>query len=57
MVDGVGRGITPLTIRYLPPGDKRIRVLKEGFASEERSVQLKAARQATTLVIPLRTGG
>jgi cytoskeletal protein RodZ len=57
MVDGVGRGITPVTIHYLPAGEKRIRVLKEGFASEERSVQLKAARQATTLVIPLRSGG
>jgi cytoskeleton protein RodZ len=56
-VDGVGRGITPVTIHYLPAGDKRIRVLKEGFASEERSVQLRAAPQPTTLVIPLRNGG
>jgi cytoskeletal protein RodZ len=56
-VDGVGRGITPVTIHYLPGGDKRIRVLKEGFASEERSVQLKAGPQPTTLVIPLRNGG
>ncbi len=56
-VDGVGHGTTPVTIHYLPAGDKRIRVLKEGFASEERSVQLKAARRPTTLVIPLRHGG
>jgi cytoskeletal protein RodZ len=56
-VDGVGRGVTPVTIRYLAPGAKRIRVLKEGFSSEERSVQLKAARRPTTLVIPLRNGG
>jgi cytoskeleton protein RodZ len=55
-VDGVGRGITPVTIRYLSPGEKRIRVLKEGFPSEERSVKVKAARQPTTVVIPLRSG-
>jgi cytoskeletal protein RodZ len=39
-VNGVGWGIAPVTIRYLPPGVKRIRITKEGYATEEREVQL-----------------
>jgi len=41
-VNGIGWGIAPVTIRYLPPGDKRIRVTKMGYASEERTVRLDA---------------
>jgi transcriptional regulator with XRE-family HTH domain len=43
-VNGVGWGLAPLTIRYLPAGDKRIRVSKEGYASEERMVNLAEGR-------------
>jgi cytoskeletal protein RodZ len=43
-VNGVGWGLAPLTIRYLPAGDKRIRVSKEGYASEERVVNLAQGR-------------
>ena len=43
-VNGIGRGLAPLTIRYLPAGDKRIRVSKEGYASEERVVNLAEGR-------------
>jgi hypothetical protein len=39
-VNGIGWGISPVTIRYLPPGDKRIRVSKEGYATEERVLQI-----------------
>jgi cytoskeletal protein RodZ len=39
-VDGVGWGSAPVTIRYLPAGNKRIRVSKEGYATEERMVSL-----------------
>jgi cytoskeletal protein RodZ len=39
-VNGIGWGISPVTIRYLPPGDKRIRVIKEGYATEERVLQI-----------------
>jgi cytoskeletal protein RodZ len=39
-VNGIGWGIAPVTIRYLPAGDKRIRVTKVGFATEERMVRL-----------------
>jgi cytoskeletal protein RodZ len=39
-VNGIGWGTAPVTIRHLPPGDKRIRVSKEGYATEERLVRL-----------------
>ncbi len=39
-VNGIGWGVTPVTIRHLPAGDKRIRVSKEGYAAVERMIQL-----------------
>ncbi len=39
-VNEIGWGIAPVTIRYLPAGDKRIRVSKEGYATEERVVRV-----------------
>jgi transcriptional regulator with XRE-family HTH domain len=39
-VNGIGWGTAPVTLRYLPPGDKRIRVSKEGYTTEERVVRL-----------------
>jgi cytoskeletal protein RodZ len=57
IVDGIGRGTTPVTIRYLSAGVKQVRVLKEGFPAAERTVRLAPARQATTVVIPLQGVG
>jgi cytoskeletal protein RodZ len=37
-VDGIGRGSTPATVLYLNPGNRVVRVTKEGFAGEERAV-------------------
>src|SRR5262245_7979901 len=53
-VDGIGRGTTPVTIRYLSAGEKRVRVLKEGFPAQERTIRLAPARTATTVTIPLQ---
>ena len=53
-VNGIGWGTTPVTIRYLPSGEKRIRVSKEGYAAEERVVRVAEGRQMT-LDIPLRS--
>ena len=53
-VDGLGWGRTPATIRFLPPGSKRIRVIEEGYASEERVVDLVEGRRIS-LNIPLRS--
>jgi cytoskeleton protein RodZ len=53
-VNGIGWGTAPVTIRYLPPGDKRIRVSKEGYATEERLVHLVEGHPRT-LDIRLRS--
>jgi cytoskeletal protein RodZ len=46
-VNGIGWGTTPVTIRYLPAGEKRIRVSKEGYAAEERTVNVTEGRRIT----------
>jgi cytoskeleton protein RodZ len=43
-VNGIGWGLTPVTIPYLPPGDKRIRVSKEGYTAQERVLHIAAGR-------------
>ena len=53
-VDGIGWGITPVTIRYLAPGAKRVRVTRDGYRAEERVIQLEAGGPTTTLRIPMR---
>jgi len=53
-VNGIGWGLAPVTIRYLPAGDKRIRVSKEGYVTEERTVSLAEGRPRM-LDIPLRS--
>ncbi|MGH9371959.1 MAG: helix-turn-helix domain-containing protein, partial [Vicinamibacterales bacterium] len=51
-VNGIGWGLAPVTIRYLSPGVKRIRVTKEGYLPEERVVQLVEG-EPKSLDIPL----
>jgi hypothetical protein len=41
-VNGIAWGLTPVTIRYLPSGDKRIRVSLPGYETEDRVVHLGA---------------
>ena len=48
-VNGIGWGTSPVTIRYLPAGDKRIRVTKEGYTTEERMVRLAAQSKAVDI--------
>jgi cytoskeletal protein RodZ len=52
-VDGIGWGFTPVTVRHLSPGAKRIRVTKDGYSSEEREVRV-AADRPSELNIQLR---
>jgi cytoskeletal protein RodZ len=44
-VNGIGWGTTPVTIRYLPPGDKRIRVSHDGYVAAERVVTVAEGQQ------------
>jgi hypothetical protein len=50
-VDGIGWGTTPVTIRYLPAGDKRIRVTLDGYVTEERAVHVGNGPVTTSLVL------
>ena len=51
-VNGIGWGASPATIQYLEPGQKRIRVSKEGYVAVERVLQVDEGRRLT-LDIPL----
>jgi cytoskeletal protein RodZ len=53
-IDGIGWGETPVTVRHLPAGAKRIRVTKEGYHSEELVTRVANGRSAT-LDISLRS--
>jgi hypothetical protein len=44
-VNGIGWGVTPVTIRNLPAGPKRLRLSKDGYVSQERTVVLEPTRQ------------
>jgi cytoskeletal protein RodZ len=50
-VNGIGYGVTPVTIRYLPFGDARIRVSHEGYSTEEHVVRVDGARTASIHVL------
>lgn len=53
-INGMAYGTSPVTVRYLPPGAKRIRVTKDGYTGEERVVGADLARDGGTLRIELR---
>jgi cytoskeletal protein RodZ len=61
-VDGIGWGVTPVTIRHLAEGAKRVRVTNDGYAAGERVVQVTADRasrvtfqlKALSVVEPVR---
>jgi cytoskeleton protein RodZ len=51
-VNGVGWGVSPVAIRYLPPGDKRVRVSKEGYVAQERVLRIdEGQRQALDVAL------
>jgi transcriptional regulator with XRE-family HTH domain len=53
LVDGIGWGRTPLTISNIAPGDRRIRVVLDGFVSAERRVRVVAGRGHVTAHVDL----
>ena len=46
-VNGIGWGSSPATIQYLEPGQKRIRVSKEGYVAVERVLQVEQGQRQT----------
>ena len=53
VVDGIGRGATPLTVERLSGGFRRVRVIKDGFLSQERDVLVGARGAPATLHVTL----
>jgi cytoskeletal protein RodZ len=47
LVDGIGYGPTPITIRHLRPGQKRVRLVLDGYVSVEQRLRLTPTRPAT----------
>ena len=52
-VNGVGWGVTPVAIRYLPMGALKVRVGKDDYAMHERVVELKPGQPSSTLRVTL----
>jgi transcriptional regulator with XRE-family HTH domain len=52
-VNGVGWGVTPVAIRYLPLGPMRVRLVKEHYRAQERRVELTAATPTRTVRVTL----
>jgi transcriptional regulator with XRE-family HTH domain len=55
VVDGIGRGTTPVTVQNLTSGVRRVRVIKDGFVSLERDVRIGTGREPATLHVTLNT--
>lgn len=53
VVDGIGRGATPVTIQNLTSGVRRVRLIKDGFVSLERDVRIGTGREPATLHVTL----
>lgn len=53
-VNGIAWGFTPVTIRYLPPGTKTIRVTKDGYLGRERRVNVPADGDTAAVQLTLR---
>jgi transcriptional regulator with XRE-family HTH domain len=52
-VDGIARGVTPVTVRHVSPGDRRVRVTLPDFVADERSVRIPEDRSSTSLHVVL----
>jgi cytoskeletal protein RodZ len=53
-VNGVGWGRTPVTIKYLPMGEKRVRLTRDGYESTEQRIQITPARPLRSLIVTLQ---
>lgn len=56
-VNGIAWGFTPITIRYLPPGDKTIRVTKDGYLGSERRVRIDEVNGTASVQLTLQPRG
>ena len=54
LVDGIGWGQTPITIRHVTPGDRRLRVVRDGYVSHEQRVRIGGSRARTAVHVDLK---
>jgi cytoskeletal protein RodZ len=54
VVNGIGRGSTPLRLRYLPAGSYTIRLVQDGYEGREVTATISADRPVRTLSVSLR---
>jgi hypothetical protein len=52
-VDGREQGKTPVAIRELSSGAHRVRVMRDGYAPEERRISITPSRPAQSVTVPL----
>ena len=52
-VNGIRRGVTPLTVGGLPPGEKRVRLILDGYVSAERVAMLSPGRTSAVIRVTL----
>jgi hypothetical protein len=52
-VDGHEYGKTPIAVRELTRGPHRVRIVHDGFSTEERRVVLSQSRPAQSMIVPL----
>lgn len=53
-VNGIGWGRTPVTIKYLAMGEKRVRLTKDGYQSAERRIDITAEQPVRPLRVTLQ---
>jgi hypothetical protein len=53
LVDGRERGRTPATVEDLAPGAHRVRVVHEGYASQDRTIVVTTERPVQSLTVDL----
>ena len=53
-INGIGRGVTPLTVRHLDAGEQRVRITLDGYDSVDRTIFLAEGLYARSLWIELR---
>lgn len=55
-INGIRWGQTPLTVRHLAPGEKRVRISKDGYTSAEKRLQLTPDNPTSTVRLTLAVG-
>jgi serine/threonine-protein kinase len=53
LIDGIGRGATPLDLDDLEPGEHQLLLTAEGYFSEQRPVLIRPSAEHVTLVLSL----